>query len=78
MTAVLTRNPDSLMTDARRQLAYGNFRQELKHLLNCQSMENGSNTPDFILADYLKACLAAWDATTIARDKWFKFNSEIA
>jgi len=34
-----------------------NFKQELEHLINKHSMENRSNTPDFILADYLVRCL---------------------
>ena len=32
-------------------------------LLNRYSMENGSNTPDFMLADYLIDCLRALDKT---------------
>ena len=47
------------------------FRKELEHLINCESMENGSNTPDFILADYLTACLAAFDAAVSVREGWY-------
>lgn len=46
------------------------FRRELQDLLNRHSKENGSDTPDFILAGYLEGCLAAYDATVIARDQW--------
>ena len=47
------------------------FRTELETLINCRSRENGSDTPDFILADYLVACLAAWDAGLQARERWY-------
>lgn len=47
-----------------------NFRSQLESLINSQSKENGSNTPDFILAEYLESCLAAFDNATNARDKW--------
>jgi hypothetical protein len=35
------------------------------------SAENGSNTPDFILAQYLTSCLAAFDEAVNAREKWY-------
>jgi len=46
------------------------FREELKNLINCQSKENGSNTPDFILADYLNGCLETFDRAVVRRDLW--------
>lgn len=39
--------------------------------LNRHSAENRSNTPDFILADVLAACLLAFDAGVNARAKWY-------
>jgi hypothetical protein len=33
------------------------FRKELEQLINRNSRENGSNTPDFILAQYIEGCL---------------------
>jgi hypothetical protein len=47
-----------------------NFRKELKNLINCHSMENGSNTPDFILAEYLGESLHLYDKTVNRRDEW--------
>lgn len=46
------------------------FLKELTTLLNKFSMENGSDTPDFILADYLLHCLQEWNITTARRDVW--------
>jgi len=40
-------------------------------VLNRHSAENGSDTPDFILAEYLEKCLWAYDTTVTAREKWF-------
>ena len=42
---------------------YSAFRRELTELLNKHSMENGSDTPDFILADHLTRVLKAFDKT---------------
>lgn len=47
------------------------FEKELRDLINRHSMENGSDTPDDVLARYLMKCLVAFDEATRARDKWF-------
>jgi hypothetical protein len=44
---------------------------QLASALNRCSAENGSNTPDFILADFLGACLAAFDAAVKRRAEWY-------
>lgn len=46
------------------------FREELEHLINKHSLENGSNTPDFILAQYLTDCLDAYDKAVQRRTEW--------
>ena len=46
------------------------FRKELTDLINFYSKENGSDTPDFILAEYLGDCLQVFDKAINARDKW--------
>jgi hypothetical protein len=47
------------------------FERELESLINRFSQENASNTPDFILAEYLLLCLAAWNRGVTAREKWY-------
>ena len=47
------------------------FEQKLRSLINAQSMENASNTPDYILAEYLGACLSAFNYATRAREQWY-------
>lgn len=41
------------------------------HAINCESRENASNTPDFILASYLVECLKNYEAAVNAREKWY-------
>ena len=47
------------------------FRKELEALLNRHSIENDSDTPDYILAGYLLACLRAWNQWVPERDRWY-------
>jgi hypothetical protein len=47
------------------------FRDELETLINRHSVENGSNTPDFILAGFLNSCLDVFDHSVRERDKWY-------
>lgn len=47
------------------------FRTELTKLINRESMENGSDTPDFILAEYLTDCLDVFDRAMKSREKWY-------
>jgi hypothetical protein len=48
------------------------FRIRLEALINSESMENGSDTPDFMLAEYLTDCLVAFDKVVKLRDKWYE------
>ena len=52
------------------------FYNELMGLLNKHGMENGSDTPDFVLAIYLVACLEAFDKATNARKVWYGQDEE--
>lgn len=45
------------------------FETQLRHLINTHSLENGSDTPDYILAEYLLDSLDAFDNATKLRDK---------
>ncbi len=45
--------------------------RDLSGVLNRYSQENASNTPDYILAQYLLGCLAAWNATVQQRETWY-------
>ena len=47
------------------------FRAELSSLLNRHSMESGSDTPDFLLADCIADCLYAFDRMMTKRAAWY-------
>lgn len=54
------------------------FRTELEQLINRHNRENGSDTPDFILAKYLSDCLIAFDAATRQRDTWYGYQGLVS
>lgn len=39
--------------------------------INSESVENYSNTPDYILGDYLVSCLESFNNTIMARNSWY-------
>lgn len=47
------------------------FVDGLRELINGYSMENASDTPDYILTEYLIACLDAYNKAVRKRDNWF-------
>lgn len=59
------------MMDGRSPTRGEAFRRDLAALLNRYSMENASDTPDFLLADYLIEALRALDTAILAREKWY-------
>lgn len=50
---------------------YEKFRYRIEEIINSLSMENGSDTPDYVLADYLMDCLKAYDKAAQARKKYY-------
>ncbi len=73
---------ESDMDDAERASAppsqRGSFESELAALINRNSLENGSSTPDFLLAAYLQGCLDNWNKCVTERDRWHGFESALA
>ena len=47
------------------------LRKEIEQIINRSSAENGSDTPDFILAEYLTGCLTTFDKAVRAREQWY-------
>ena len=47
------------------------LKKDLTELVNRHSMENGSNTPDYLLADFLLGCFDAYNATLQERARWY-------
>lgn len=44
------------------------FNEELKDLINRHSIETGSNTPDYILVEFLTGCLREFDHAVRLRE----------
>ena len=53
------------------ELKRDGFREELRSAINRNSKENGSDTPDFILAEYLETCLKAFDEAMSKRTQYY-------
>jgi hypothetical protein len=52
------------------------FRKELEGLINSHSQENESNTPDWILAQYILKSLDAFNQATRQRERWYSSPSQ--
>lgn len=49
----------------------GDLRDDLRTLVNRRSRENASNTPDFILAQFMHDCLNAYEMAVTRRAEWY-------
>jgi len=49
---------------------------EIESAINRCCAENDSNTPDFILAEYLLACLNAFTVASNSREDWYGAHHE--
>ncbi len=47
------------------------LRNDIRTAINCASRENATNTPDFVLAEYLINCLNAFDQAIVRRAQWY-------
>ncbi len=45
------------------------FKEALRQLINENSLENMSDTPDYVLANYMMDCLNAFNKAVNERDK---------
>ena len=52
------------------------FRQQLAQLINAYNVENGSDTPDYVLAEFLTDVLAAFDKAVSTRERWYGRRGE--
>ena len=50
------------------------FHEELRCLINKLSLENDSDTPDYILADFLIGCLKQFNETIARRNRHKDLN----
>ena len=52
-----------------------NFEDELRKLINKFNMESDSNTPDYILSQYMFSCLISFNTATQQRETWHGRNA---
>ena len=57
-----------LATQEEVDVLQPNFEQELRDVINKHSQENISNTPDFILMQYVLSCLESFNTATQQRE----------
>ena len=55
------------MADTKHSL----FVIEIAAVLNRHGAENGSDTPDWILAQFITDALEAWNKAVLAREQWY-------
>ncbi len=53
------------------------LREQIEHAINRASAENGSNTPDYILANYLTDCLDTFGKAVMRRSEFYGFRDAI-
>ena len=51
--------------------------KKLENLINSESRENDSNTPDFILSEFMMKCLDAFEIASNKREVWFGVELDI-
>ena len=51
--------------------------KKLSDLINCESREGDSNTPDFLLAEFMVNCLNAFEVASNRREVWFGVELDI-
>ena len=59
------------MVDFKKMADHSKLRKEIEQAINKHGLENGSNTPDFILAEYLTDCLRMFDKAVNKREEWY-------
>lgn len=64
-------------TQSRSSERHEEFREELRALINRNSMDAECGTPDYILADYLYHCMGLFRHAVKDRSKWFGEKSEV-
>lgn len=64
---------DNINTEQKRELT---FKEKLTSLINSHSKENRSDTPDFILAEFMDRSLETFDIMTNKRDSWYEKDEE--
>lgn len=60
-----------MSTQARKKTYEELLAEDFAKVINKHSRENASNTPDFILGEYLVHCLINFERASWARESWY-------
>ncbi len=71
MESLNDRSPVDHIVRDNQQLDRSRLIKDIAAVLNKHSVENESNTPDFILAQYLVMCLFAFNKAVNGRSDWY-------
>jgi len=78
LVARVTKEMEDFDNGQLNQPALGSFERKLEQLLNEHSMEGaGGDTPDFILARFLRLQLDIFHHTVRRRDHWYGRDKEL-
>ncbi len=58
-------------------MAKNGLEKKLADLINVECRENDSNTPDFLLAEFMMNCLDAFELISNKREVWFGVHLDI-
>lgn len=64
------------MTENKYASKHEEFVGKVSAIINSLSLENGCNTPDFVLAEFLWDCLGAFDAASEHKE-WLRNSGKI-
>jgi len=70
---ILNKKDDSV-NNIPDKYGYNGFKKDVENIINSNCIENYSNTPDFILAEFLTDSLKNVAKLTNNRDRWYSFN----
>ena len=60
-------HPDDMPTNTDNDSLAPTFQQELCALVNRHGIDNDTNTPDYVLAEYMCTCLQGYELALAAR-----------
>lgn len=70
------RSPVDHVVRDNQPLDHSRLIKDIAAVLNKHSVENESNTPDFILAQHLVMCLVAFNKAVNGRSDWYGRHDE--
>jgi len=58
-------------------MSESDLKKKIADVINCLSRENDSNTPDFLLAEFMESCLGAFELASNKREGWYGVHLDV-